>query len=60
MIFVIGMIKKLRKNKIGLMMYAIIVIMGIKNMPLLPVREKKIGPKLWVISKIVLCFNLSQ
>lgn len=59
MIFVIGIIKKLRKNKIGLMMYAIIVIMGIKNMQLLAV-QKKMGPKLWVISKIVLCFNLHQ
>lgn len=40
MIFVIGIIKKLRKNKIGLMMYAIIVIMGIKNMQLLAVLKK--------------------
>lgn len=40
MIFVIGIIKKLRKNKIGLMMYAIIVIRGIKNRPWLPVWEK--------------------
>lgn len=40
MIFVIGIIKKLRKYKIGLMMYAIIVIKGIKNMPLLPVQKR--------------------
>lgn len=34
MIFVIGVIKNLKKNKIGLMMYAIIVIMEIKSMQL--------------------------
>lgn len=33
--------KKLKKNKIGLMMYAIIVIMEIKNIQLLAAMEKQ-------------------